>query len=303
MTNIISDLSNSTHKLHSSSAPDAAAKLEEGKAIISKVSALKSQMGKNAILESVSPFIQPGRSRLLIACRPLEDDGGGNIKCYNDELATFAEEDKRWFTMNWLFAECYLYVPFFPLSAGTQVGQVPAITDLFCPNEPLEELRPILRVEGRDVQVEFWSYHPSDLLMIFEMSSLTRTDLSQAINKMVETENLADGHEKPGSALEIAFLSVFGIYLVHQSLTQSERWYRLICGGTPRSVHYPVARSRAGSLFRICPSSSTSSTRICKSSKRSGQKHKRSRPSSYCETTCRRCGIISRPSKMVGWTS
>lgn len=51
LTNIISDLSNATHKLHSSSDPDAPAQLEEGKAIISKISALKSQMGKNAILE------------------------------------------------------------------------------------------------------------------------------------------------------------------------------------------------------------------------------------------------------------
>lgn len=42
--------------------------------------------------------------------RPIPDDGGGNLECYNDELATYDDEDKRWFTMNWLFAECYLSV-------------------------------------------------------------------------------------------------------------------------------------------------------------------------------------------------
>jgi hypothetical protein len=40
--------------------------------------------------------------------RPILDDGGGNLACYNDELAVTADDDKKWFTMNWLFAECYL---------------------------------------------------------------------------------------------------------------------------------------------------------------------------------------------------
>jgi len=46
----------------------------------------------------------------LANCRPIPDDGGGNLNCYNDELAATPEEEKKWFTMNWLFAECYLYV-------------------------------------------------------------------------------------------------------------------------------------------------------------------------------------------------
>lgn len=40
--------------------------------------------------------------------RPIPDDGDANRACYNDELEAIAEDDKRWFTMNWLFAECYL---------------------------------------------------------------------------------------------------------------------------------------------------------------------------------------------------
>lgn len=30
------------------------------------------------------------------------------MSCYNDELATFSDDDKRWFNMNWLYAECYM---------------------------------------------------------------------------------------------------------------------------------------------------------------------------------------------------
>lgn len=40
--------------------------------------------------------------------RPIPEDGGANIACYNDQLAATDDEEKRWFTMNWLFAECYL---------------------------------------------------------------------------------------------------------------------------------------------------------------------------------------------------
>ena len=40
----------------------------------------------------------------------LEDDGEGNVQSYNDELATFSAEERGWSNMNWLFAECYVYV-------------------------------------------------------------------------------------------------------------------------------------------------------------------------------------------------
>jgi len=50
--------------------------------------------------------------RLIIGLttRPIPDDQGGNLDCYNDALAPLPDDQKRWFTMNWLFAECYLYV-------------------------------------------------------------------------------------------------------------------------------------------------------------------------------------------------
>jgi len=53
LTNVISTLSTVNHELHSSSSPDAKAKLEEGKKIISQISALKSDMGKNKVMECV----------------------------------------------------------------------------------------------------------------------------------------------------------------------------------------------------------------------------------------------------------
>lgn len=51
-------------------------------------------------------------------CSPIESDGGGNVACYNTELDATADKDKKWYTMDWLFAECYLYVPFAGIPAG-----------------------------------------------------------------------------------------------------------------------------------------------------------------------------------------
>jgi hypothetical protein len=50
---VISTVSNAIHKLHTSSAPQDKARIEEGKAIIAKISAIKSGMGKNAVMEYV----------------------------------------------------------------------------------------------------------------------------------------------------------------------------------------------------------------------------------------------------------
>jgi hypothetical protein len=57
------------------------------------------------------------QSPSLLACTldsgltssPIEDDGEGNVQCYNDELDTFSEEMRGWSKVNWLFAECYVY--------------------------------------------------------------------------------------------------------------------------------------------------------------------------------------------------
>jgi hypothetical protein len=44
-------VSNLNHELHIGSSPNAEARVEEGKVIISMISALKSGMSKNAIME------------------------------------------------------------------------------------------------------------------------------------------------------------------------------------------------------------------------------------------------------------
>lgn len=102
ITQIISTVSNVNHSLHfdSSAASSSDIKLQEGKKIISELSALKHEMGKNSVLT------------------PIEDDGGDNVECYNVELGRIPDEEKKWFTMNWLFAECYLCVHFFALAVG-----------------------------------------------------------------------------------------------------------------------------------------------------------------------------------------
>ncbi|KAF7980392.1 hypothetical protein HWV62_38190 [Athelia sp. TMB] len=67
-------------------------KLEEGKELIAKISALKYQMGSNKDLA------------------PIADDGEADAYIYNIELLALAKEGKnKWFTAPWLYAECYLY--------------------------------------------------------------------------------------------------------------------------------------------------------------------------------------------------
>jgi hypothetical protein len=67
-----------------------------------------------------SPLAAPCGSALMRGNRPIEDDGGANVDCYNDHLESLKGENDTWFTAAWLFAECYLYVsspnPSFPLS-------------------------------------------------------------------------------------------------------------------------------------------------------------------------------------------
>lgn len=38
---------------------------------------------------------------------PLEDDGKGDIKEYNEQLEALGSP--KWFNVPWLYAECYLY--------------------------------------------------------------------------------------------------------------------------------------------------------------------------------------------------
>jgi hypothetical protein len=53
----VSTLSNELHELHSSSEPSAQDKIAEGKEIISKISALKHEMGRNGTLTWVALFV------------------------------------------------------------------------------------------------------------------------------------------------------------------------------------------------------------------------------------------------------
>lgn len=69
------------------------------------------------------------------------------MECYNRELESTPDENKIWYTMDWLFAECYLCVP----SACRPVGemlislQVPAAAQLLRVDRALERVRPFLR--------------------------------------------------------------------------------------------------------------------------------------------------------------
>ncbi|KAJ3486942.1 hypothetical protein NLI96_g3894 [Meripilus lineatus] len=67
-------------------------KIEEGKAIISKISQVKYEMARNRPLE------------------PIPADGEAMVEMYNEELARLAAKERNtWFTAPWLYAECYLY--------------------------------------------------------------------------------------------------------------------------------------------------------------------------------------------------
>ena len=51
-------------------------------------------------------MISTGAAGLI--ARHIDDDGQGNVTCYNDELDAMPADKKGWFEVNWLFAECYL---------------------------------------------------------------------------------------------------------------------------------------------------------------------------------------------------
>ena len=69
--------------------PASDAKIAEGKALIEKVSLLKSEMGRDRALPAIP------------------DDHGLDIELYNRELVELASRGLgTWFTAPWLFAEC-----------------------------------------------------------------------------------------------------------------------------------------------------------------------------------------------------
>lgn len=160
ITNIVSTLSNELHKLSMQpGSTEGDEKIKEGKGIISKLSSLKHEMGKNAILTDI------------------EDDGGNNIACYNDELAVTPEEGKKWFTMNWLFAECYLYR---------------RLRTFFALTTHWKEYDPFFESKAET----------------YKSSSGAIVHLAKALNAMVDRTDLQEGFESDGSPLEVAFLEM-----------------------------------------------------------------------------------------------
>ncbi|GMK57571.1 hypothetical protein CspeluHIS016_0404050 [Cutaneotrichosporon spelunceum] len=131
-------------------------KLAEGKEIIRKLSGLKHNMSRNGILQ------------------PIPDDGDANRACYNDELAATPEEDKRWFTMNWLFAECYLYR---------------LLRSFFAETAHWKTYDPFFESKAET----------------YKNSSVAIVHLANALNAMITNTRLQDGWEAKNSPLEVAF--------------------------------------------------------------------------------------------------
>ncbi|CAD6582132.1 MAG: hypothetical protein TREMPRED_003178 [Tremellales sp. Tagirdzhanova-0007] len=156
ITSIVSTVTNVNHSLHQSPTPETEAKLVEGKGIISKLSSLKYEMGRNFVL------------------LPIEEDGEGNVTCYNDELAMYTQDEKRWFTMNWLFAEYRRLRNYF---AMTQ--------------------------HWRDFDPFFTSKADT-----YKSSSGAIIHLAKALNGMIEQSDLLKDFEAQGSPLEIAFMEI-----------------------------------------------------------------------------------------------
>ncbi|WWC58951.1 uncharacterized protein I303_101496 [Kwoniella dejecticola CBS 10117] len=160
LTNIVSAVSNVNHELHMNPDANSEAKLVEGKKIISQISQMKYDMGHNAALT------------------PIENDGDINRECYNDELRTYPDEDCRWGTMNWLYAECYMYR---------------RLRSYFASTVHWKEYDPFFEQKAET----------------YKSSSVAIVHLAKAMNQAVqETDDLSQNYEAEGSALEIAFLEM-----------------------------------------------------------------------------------------------
>ncbi|WWD21880.1 hypothetical protein CI109_106368 [Kwoniella shandongensis] len=163
LTNVVSTLSNANHQLSMSSSAGSAEteeKLTEGKAIIAKISEMKYEMSHNAILS------------------PIPEDGDDNVSCYNEELASFSEDERRWTTMNWLFAECYVYR---------------RLRSYFASTKHWKEYDPFFEQKAET----------------YKSSSGAIVHLAKALNSAIdEKDDLQTEWEKKGSALEVAFLEM-----------------------------------------------------------------------------------------------
>ncbi|ODN74806.1 hypothetical protein L202_07121 [Cryptococcus amylolentus CBS 6039] len=160
LTNVISTVSNANHEAHVGSAPDKEQRVEEGKKIISQISEMKYEMGHDGILT------------------PIKEDGDINAQCYNEELANFPENERTWGTVNWLWAECYVYRRLRSFFAATTLWK---------------EYDPFF-----DQKAE-----------TYKSSSAAIVQLAKAMNTAhEEKDDLAKDSEKAGSALEVAFFEM-----------------------------------------------------------------------------------------------
>nr|XP_019008982.1 uncharacterized protein I206_06670 [Kwoniella pini CBS 10737]OCF47763.1 hypothetical protein I206_06670 [Kwoniella pini CBS 10737] len=160
LTNIVSAVSNVNHQLHMNPDEYSEAKINEGKKIISQISQMKYDLGHNAILT------------------PIENDGDINRECYNDELKTYPDEDRRWGTMNWLYAECYMYR---------------RLRSYFASTIYWKEYDPFFEQKSET----------------YKSSSNAILHLTKSINQAIkDKEKLNENFEEKGSKLEIAFLEM-----------------------------------------------------------------------------------------------
>lgn len=160
LTQIIATLDSANQQLSLSSTDNAAAKLAEGQAIARKVQKIKDEMLADAVLS------------------PIEDDGEGNVACYNEYLDMFPEAERKWWTMDWLYAECYLYR---------------RLRNFFAVTEHWKRFDPFFDQKADT----------------YKSSSRAILELAKIMNGLTErAAELDEGYEKEGSALEAAFLEM-----------------------------------------------------------------------------------------------
>lgn len=113
--------------------------------------------------------------RIQLTPRPIPDDGNANRACYNDELAATPEDEKRWYTMNWLFAECYLYR---------------LLRSLFAMTEHWKQFDPFF----------------SSKMETYRSSSVAIGQLAGVVNGFVDKKDaLQKDWDQPKSPMEVAF--------------------------------------------------------------------------------------------------
>ncbi|PPQ64905.1 hypothetical protein CVT24_008245 [Panaeolus cyanescens] len=159
-------------------------KIEEGKAVIEKVSKLKYEMARDRALE------------------PIPEDGEVHVEIYNTELEEL-KRDKRntWFTAPWLYAE---YNPFILNRWTDKLTDIS--TGAICEAGPLFDLVPILILLVRYRllrsflnQTTFWNtFDPfrDQKLETFRLSGKSILQIASTIHELGESAGLKEEPEK-----------------------------------------------------------------------------------------------------------